>query len=194
MNHKFTRLLLVSGLIVGSTAAIIPYQEVFSRPVQIKQAQTNTASIVEDNNFRFKLNSCLRRGTTVSCSVLITNLDEGREVEISSRTDSWNKIVPPRIIDNEGNEYVPEKIDLGSSKASENKIPTSAEIKLIQGIPTKATFHYEVPQNISKLAILEVNYYLESEKRVRPTYKAEFRDVAITKSANTSTPQNRRKK
>ena len=190
MNNKLTRLLLASGLLVGSTAAIIPNQEVFSIPVQIKQAQTNTAKIVEDNNFRFKFNSCLRRGTTVSCSILITNLDKDRKFEISSNTDNYRNLVSPRIIDSEGDEYLPEKVELGSNSASITKSQYFAEIKLIQGIPTKATFHYNVPQNISKLAIVAVNYYLESEKKRSIAYKAEFRDISITKTA--STPQRKK--
>jgi hypothetical protein len=194
MNHKLTKLLLVSGLVIGSTAAIMTNQKVFSIPVQIKQAQANTANIVEDNDFRFKFNSCLRRGKTVSCSLLITNLDEDRKFEISSSTDNYRNLVSPRIIDSEGDEYLPEKVELGSSSASKPKRQYFAEIKLIQGIPTKATFHYDVPQSISKLAIVEVNYYLESEKRRSVAYKAEFRDVAITIGANTSTPQSPRKK
>lgn len=198
MNNtlKTAQKLVAGGLILGCVISSNVASAIPTTSVKLAQAKTNDSKIVEDNNFKFQFNNCLRRGTTVSCSVLITNLDEDRKVEMSSAVDTWYKIEPPRIIDNEGNEYVPEKVDLGSNTAFKKVIPTTAEIKLIQGIPTKATFHYEVPQNINKLAIVEVNYYLESDKRRKPTYKAEFRDIDITTGAvsRTTTPQNRRKK
>lgn len=181
MNNKLNKLLLASGLLVGSTVAIIPNREVFSIPVQIKQAQATTANVVEDNNFRFKLNSCSRRGKAVSCSLLITNLDKDRELRLWSGSNN-----SPRIMDREGNEYLPKKVDLGSKTTGNatNYVGT----KLMQGIPIKAAFHYDVPQNISKLAILEVNYVLSGST----PNKAEFRDVSIVMSANTSTPQRKK--
>lgn len=192
---KIAQKLVAGGLILGCVISNNAISAIPTNSVKLAQAKTNNSKIVEDNNFKFQFNNCLRRGTTVSCSVLITNLDSDRKVEITSLADTFFNIYPPRIIDNEGNEYVPEKVELGSNTAFKKVIPTSAEIKLIKGIPTKATFHYEVPQNINKLAIVEVNYYLESEKRRKPTFKAEFRDIDITTGAASRTmPQNRRKK
>lgn len=179
MNNKLTRLLLVSGLVIGSTTALITNQKVFGNAVQTKQAQPNNANIFEDDDFRFKLNSCSRRGKIVSCNLLVTNLDKDRRVGISS--GSWNNPTAPRIIDSEGNEYLPEKVDLGSKTINRGNI---IYIKLIQGIPIKAAFYYDIPQNISKLAILEVNYISNGFG------KAEFRDISITKSA--STPQRKK--
>ena len=181
MNNKLTRLLLISGLVIGSTAAIMTNQKVFGSTVQTKEAQTNVANIVEEDNFRFKLNSCSRRGKTISCSLSITNLDKDRELRFWSGSNN-----SPRIIDSEGNEYFPKKVDLGSktTATTNNYVVT----KLIQGIPIKAAFHYDVPQNISKLAILEVNYVLSGSI----PNKAEFRDISIVMGANTSTSQRKK--
>ncbi|MBA3920773.1 MAG: hypothetical protein H0X31_03295 [Nostocaceae cyanobacterium] len=53
MNNRFTQLLLVSGLIIGSAAAIIPSKQAFGNVSQIKQVKKNNFKIVEDNNFKF---------------------------------------------------------------------------------------------------------------------------------------------
>ncbi|MBA3920774.1 MAG: hypothetical protein H0X31_03300 [Nostocaceae cyanobacterium] len=114
-------------------------------------------------------------------------MDEDRNVQIAS---SHYGGTPPRIIDVEGNEYVPQNLRFGSQDAFKEVIPVSATVKLLRGIATKVTINYEVPQNISKLAVIELDYKLGE----RNECKTEFRDIDITGTTSISTPQRQRQK
>lgn len=196
MNNKLTRLLLVSSLVAANTIAIMP-ASMASNIVQTKQTKANNSKIVEDNNFRFQIQSCLRKGSTVNCGVLITNLDsEDRKIAFFTTEEPYDfKITPPRIIDIEGNEYSPETIQIGSDKAFGGGLYKRIDKRLIRGIPTKVNLNFSVPPTVSKLAVIEVNYLLDVGNNKTEPFKGELRDVEIAGATSTpTTPQRRRKK
>lgn len=148
MNYTVTRLLLVIGLIVSNVAAVIPCQEAFGESVPTKQVKTNTNLVIaEDDNFKFMIQSCLRKGQTVSCEVLITNPSSEDKTITVRAGQVWGNGAHPRIIDIEGNEYYPDTIAIGQSVASRDggSLGSTLEKRFLRGIPTKVNFTFSVP-------------------------------------------------
>ena len=115
----------------------------------VKQSKGET--VIEQDNFKFELQRCQRGGQGVTCQFLIANIgDADRKLELMGDSNAGNK---SRIFDFSGNEYGAKSSQLGESA---NKI--AAGTTLIRGIPVKGSIQFELPQQITRLAVLEVGY------------------------------------
>ncbi len=86
------------------------------------------------NGFLFELQGCTLSGSSVECDLLITNNKEDRVLIVYSRTYGAES----RLIDPNGNEYIADKVLLGSSRNSIGPRST-----LATGIPTRAKIMFE---------------------------------------------------
>jgi hypothetical protein len=138
----------------------------------VKQSKAEQVFEDEENGFKWELQNCRRTGQKVTCNFLVTNVgQEDRSVHI----DTYES----RMFDLSGNKY--------SAKGSQ--VGNSQLITLIKGIPTKGSIIFELPQEITKVAILEMVLY-----RITPgSTKLQFRDVNISTSqaSNPTNPGNR---
>jgi hypothetical protein len=145
---------------VGVTAATLAYLPRVSATPEIVAGgvkQSKAEQVIEYNGLKWELQNCQRGGQRVICNFLITNIgQEDNNVHLSTSS---------RIFDLSGNEYSAKETQVGKNNYSTT---------LIRGIPTKASISFELPREITKFAVLEVNTLNDG------TIK--FRDVNISGS------------
>jgi len=120
---------------------------------------------VEVNNFTFELLQCKISGTSIACTVLITNNAEDRLLQLSgdSRT---------RVIDDLGNESKFGRLQIGPDSTTNWVIERS----FVSGIPTKAVFTFEnLSPQATFVALLEIRCYSDKE------FKAQLRNIPVTR-------------
>ena len=129
---------------------------------QQRTAISNSSQVFEANGIKFELQRCVRSGKAVNCDVLITNLGD-KDEEFYLFTNS------SRLIAVSGDEFPATQVNVGKQLSS------ILRTKFVSQIPIKASFSFEaVPQNMSKLALVEIAYSGQSE-----TETAQFRNVVI---------------
>lgn len=137
--------------------------------------QSKAEQVIEEKGLKWELLNCSRAGQKVNCNFLVTNVgQEDNNVDLESDSDS-------RIFDLSGNEYPAKGSQIGKSQSFES---FASSTTLIRGIPTKASVSFELPQEITKLAVLEVATYFDG--------KIQFRNVNVSSSqaSNPATPGN----
>jgi len=95
----------------------------------------------------------------------IGNKDEGLRLYGS---DSW---YGSRVFDLSGNEYLAVAAQMGLSQNAQY-----ADVELIRNIPTRANVRFELPLEVSDMALLKVDYHGGTGNHTN----VQFRDVAIT--------------
>jgi hypothetical protein len=173
-SKKFALVTALSSLMFGTVAATAiasasPADATTSAATlaQTSQQEKPTAQVVEDNDFKFQLQSCQRAGKKVTCSLLITNLaNRDRPLRLNNNSRSF---------DFSGNEYFAYRAQIGKDRG------TGTRTKLLTGIPIKASVSFELPQSATQLAAIEIAYnsyydYLHHDGTVK------FRDVDIISS------------
>ena len=90
----------------------------------------------------FDLVECKRDGNGITCNFIITSKEKDREVWINNKS---------RVIDDMGNEFRVDKMQLGNDSGSCN-----VSVKLPADIPVKAHLTFNISSQASALAILEV--------------------------------------
>lgn len=138
-------------------------------PQNLSQANSVSQLSFKNEEFQFDLQKCQRKQGIVTCDFLWKNIaDKNRNVGIGNGSS-----IRSRCFDFSGNEYFPQEVQLGKSQGKE------AYIRLIPGIAVKASLRFELPQDITKLAVLEVKYDNVSGGQFQ---SAEFRNVDIVVS------------
>jgi mRNA-degrading endonuclease HigB of HigAB toxin-antitoxin module len=197
--RKFIKVIAVSNLIVAMSAATATALSA-SQPAattsnatlaqRAEQGTSTATQTFEDNGLKFDLKNCQRVQQTVTCNLLITNFgNPDRQVGLYGN-HNYVYVPKPQIFDDSGNQYVVKQVQFGKEKST-----TNAWTTLIKGIPVKATISFELPQEVTKLAVLEV--VVSNDRRYSPDYlqgKAQFRDVDIVASNPSSVPRNTPKK
>ncbi|BAZ18915.1 hypothetical protein NIES4071_108000 (plasmid) [Calothrix sp. NIES-4071] len=102
------------------------------------------------NNFKFQFQGCQRNGERVDCSLLITNLDKDRNLEIYA---SYNDIIS-RVIDNKGKVYFAKEVQFGGEKTY-----NFLRVNMIKDIQFEAVLSYEVNSEVDKFEAVEIRYY-----------------------------------
>jgi hypothetical protein len=127
----------------------------------------------EDVNLKFEAQSCQKTGTTeVTCDVLITNLDaqSRQEIKLSVNADS---VPNTDAIDSSGTVYPAQRAESGSGFSDVEEPNGSVcgcfAVNLASDIPTKITFVFEIPQEVTELAALDVGYLLSASGATRKT-------------------------
>ncbi len=172
--RKLVKTIALSSLIFGNTVTGVMAAPI-SRPTattsatklaqRLKQETPKAQQTVEDNGFKFELQNCQRATQRVTCSFLITNIEQqDRDLTLWVNASSNS-----RIFDSSGNEYIAKEAQLGRDRST-----FGATTRLIRSIPAKASVSFDLPQELTKLAVLEVGYDIGR--------KLQFRDVSIVGS------------
>ena len=155
-----------------ATVALSSLPSVTATPGIVAQnvKQSKAEQVIEENGLKWELLNCSRASQKVICNFLVTNVgqEDRRGVLLS---DS-------RIFDLFGNEYLAKGSQIGKSQSSINSSTT-----LIRGITTKASVSFELPQEITSFAVLEVS---------SSDGKFQFRDVNVrgVQASNPTNPVN----
>ncbi len=142
----------------------------FSKPVKAVSTSASKSKAVQSTEvqgFTFELKECKRSGESVTCTLLVTNNEEDRELRLYANDGSRKS----RIFDNLGNEYIARRCKIGNK---EN--PYNAEILLVSGIPTKAILSFtKISLETTGVALLEVRC------RSGDDFKVQFRNIPFSK-------------
>lgn len=114
-----------------------------------------TQKTVEDDKYKLKidLQGCKRKNQNVSCYFLFTNTGE-KDIELFlSSNASGNGWHPSRVIDSSGNEYIAKTAKVSSTVDSQY-----VKIRLSRNILIKASLDFQIPEQITDLALIEVVY------------------------------------
>lgn len=164
-----------------ATVALSYLPIVNATPTKVAQGlkQSKGEEVDEDNNLKFRFQDCKRGGKNVVCNVLATNLKNENQVVYFN--DGKGKV---RIIDVDGNQYLG-KLIVNSQPQDDQFLSTN----LIYGTPTKLSYSFEIPREVTKIAALEVNYTFPGYSKYS---KVVFRDITIGASQQASNPTNPR--
>lgn len=136
---------------------------------------SSAANSVVAEGITFEVSSCEIAGTSLTCSVGVTN---------GSREDLEVSFLPyrSRIIDNSGNEYHCQRYRFGSKQAAYYgpfNYP-SLDNTLVSGTPTNLVMTFEkVPEEVSKIALLEIGCSLGRRGTGRE-FAAQMRSIPVT--------------
>jgi hypothetical protein len=105
----------------------------------------NTPAIYEDDRIKISLQDCSRKQQDLICQATLTSRGGDRLIDLNG-----NNV---KLVDLEGNEYLPTSLRL-ANRASENN---SIKTELIENIPFKASFIFsKVPTNLVQVALLQI--------------------------------------
>ena len=137
----------------------------------------NTAKL-QVKDYIFELKGCKLMGDKVVCEVLIINRSSDIEMTMWFPGSTMQNHRYSRIIDDTGNEYRVERMNLGSSSGGFNWQGRFVSSILVSGVPTKSAFLFSgVNQNIKRLSLLEIGCEDERNK----DFVAQFRNIPLTK-------------
>ena len=185
---KSIKALALSTIMFGAgasvaTVALSYLPNANATPIKVAQGlkQSKAEEVDEDNNLKFRFQDCKRGGKNVVCNVLTTNLkNENREIVFHA-----GRVIRGRIIDVDGNQYIGQLIVKGEALGDYNEVATN----LIYGTPTKLSYIFEVPREVTKIAALEVNYKIRGNNYGND-YKVVIRDITIggSQASNSTNP------
>lgn len=186
---NFFNVFALSAVMFGAgatvaTVALSYLPTVNATPTTIAQGlkQSKGEEVDEENNLKFRVQDCKRVGKNVVCDVLATNLKkENQQLWIS-----WSTLTRGRVIDSSGNQYIAKQTQIGQSISKDGE---ALAANLIGGIPTKISYTFEIPREVTNLAAVEVNYKISGTSI---DSKVAIRDVSISSSqaSNSANPGN----
>ncbi|AFZ03291.1 hypothetical protein [Calothrix sp. PCC 6303] len=143
---KLIKASILSTFIFGNVANISP---VFA---QSTSGQSSQAKQVDRRyNLSFEYRGCQRANTRVTCDVVVTNFsDINRQVSFGASFPDYRT----NVLDSAGNLYTSSSIQTNSYQQGKDK----ALINLAPGIPTKLTFNFRIPIQITELTALDLGY------------------------------------
>jgi len=131
-----------------------------------KPTPAQTAMQVEVKNFLFALQGCKKAGTQVTCSLMITNQAEDRDLMLSAGFGNT------KLFDTNGNVFNASGGRLGNQESS------SPYLRLVSKIPTRAAVYFEkVTSETNGIALLDIGLCVACAG-VQAT--AQFRDVPLS--------------
>jgi hypothetical protein len=143
---KLIRATILSSFILGSIANVSPIS------AQSTSGQSNQAKQVDRRyNLSFEHRGCQRAKTRVTCDVVVTNFsDINRQISFGASFPDYRT----NIIDPAGNLYTSNSIQTNSYQQGKDKVL----IDLAPEIPTKLTFNFKIPTQITELTALDLGY------------------------------------
>jgi hypothetical protein len=183
---NLVKVLALSTVMFGAGATVatvalsyLPMVNASSISIAQGLKQSKAEEVDEENNLKFRVQDCKRVGKNIICNVLATNLKkENQELWIS-----WSTSTRGRVIDSSGNEYIAKQTQIGQSISKDGE---SLGANLIGGIPTKISYTFDIPREVTNLAAVEVNYRISG---TTINGKVAIRDVSIGAS-QASNPAN----
>jgi TolB-like protein len=122
---------------------------------------------IEAKGFTFTLQKCERSGDSVTFYFIITNNKEDRVLSLYNNSG--------RVIDNLGNEYTSQLVQLGQSIARRNYTGI-AESNLVSDVPIKASINFDIIEAEAEfIRILEI--YLHGDEN----FKVQFHNIQFSK-------------
>ena len=116
-------------------------------PVSTSPQNTSAIQIVEDNDYRTKLQGCKRSAENIKCDLLITNL---------LNKDRYFRLLTSgsRMISDAGDEFISKEVQIGIKSGKFYSGNT-----LVSSIPVKGSITFEgVPRQINNFSLLELKY------------------------------------
>ncbi|MBW4644685.1 MAG: hypothetical protein KME23_17125 [Goleter apudmare HA4340-LM2] len=155
-EHLVAGIAFCCGVVATSVISVSLPQAVAqrtSRETLVAQSIVN-----EENALKFESRGCQRtKPTQVSCDVLITNIGKERQTLRFAVSPNYDP-VRTNAIDASGTVYTAQTIQSGAGLTGGSKGGEYFNISLAVGIPTKVTSTFEIPQEITNLAALDVGY------------------------------------
>jgi hypothetical protein len=155
--RSLTKVAAISSLIVGtvaSSAMAVPVCQTITQKSQEKILVSQ--SVDEDSNLKFESRGCYRtKSNSVTCDVLVTNLATTRQqVKFSGNVNvGWIT----NAIDASGTVYGA-KLAKSGTQESTTSGAFYISSNFASGIPTKVTFVFEIPKEVTELLALDVGY------------------------------------
>jgi hypothetical protein len=162
--HDFSNNLLSKSLFkkfITATITIccgVTSTDVLAMPVNSKMTQKSldkfliAQSVDEDTNLKFESRGCYRtKSTKVICDVLVTNLGNTRPKILFGATDTYKPLT--NAIDSSGTVYATNEVIAGGSSTK-----YKVDLEFAPGIPTKVSFIFEIPPQVTELTALDVGY------------------------------------
>jgi hypothetical protein len=142
------------GLVLGTCIQMVaPTIFVSKTAAQTPSEQSSSIKQVDRRyNISFEYKGCQRAksNTRVACEVIATNFNENY---LKVSFGASNKQYQTRAVDNFGNVYTSGSLQLNQYD-SRDKILTD----LPPGIPTKLTFNFKIPKQVTELSALDLGY------------------------------------
>ncbi len=160
----------VGNIVCGT---LVPQTTSQDTPIQPQQ--------VEQNGFRFELQSCDRNGDTVECSLLITNVGQrSRDLKLYSSQARGTGRSPSRAISTSGEEFATTIYELGNDRTTSS---WRVRNTLASGVPMRAkfTFNNVLPQT-TQLALVDIGFGVLDTGTISTNFSgstAQFRNVVI---------------
>jgi len=185
MCYKYGKTLIkVQFRNIPLTMGIIPtiQKEEVQEQTERKETSKEALKKVEVEKFTFELTKCeMSSGGRVTCDLLITNSDKDRELSPYAT----------RIIDDSGNEYEAECIQLGSSTSKKGggagfaiSPCVSARNLLVSGVPMRAIITFDnISQETRSIALLEINcsVCLDTAELKWKKFSVQLRNIPLSK-------------
>ena len=153
--------LALSTLMFGAgasvaTVALSYLPNANATPIKVAQGlkQSKGEVIDEKNGLKFQFQDCKRGIKTVVCNVLATNLnDNDPEIIFYGNYGASSGQGNSKVIDVSGNEYIAKLVKIGQNQNFQD-----LRTHLIKGVPTKISLIFEIPQEVTNLAALELDF------------------------------------
>lgn len=146
--------------------------------INIPAKPANQAKLVQVDDqagLKSELQECKRvNSKTVICDVLNTNQKGENQLVSFHGVYKYSGLIGTNstAIDISGSVHYAKLVKIGDVENTLN-----VEIPLIPGVPTKVSFTFEVPLEVTKLAAVEISYYPYNIKQYQ---KLAFRNINIT--------------
>lgn len=135
------------------------------KPKPSREVQSSQPALTREE-FTFSFEKCVASGTTVICSLTVTNDGEDRKLYVYGN----GSYGITRLYDNLGNEYAATQAKLGSSQGD-----GEVEKTMIRGIPIDVIFTFQgVSREASSVAVLEVAYWVTNSATIK------YRDIPFS--------------
>jgi hypothetical protein len=187
--NNIVKVLALSTVMFGAGATVatvalsyLPMVNASSTKIAQGSKQSKPEEIDEKNGLKFQFQDCKRGTKIMICNVLVTNFEKDNQLLSFQYIGGSSKRA--RIVDVDGNQYI--GIQLLNGKELES---SQSSTNLISGIPTKLTFKFEIPTEVTKLVVLEVNYIYPYAAK---DGKVALRDITIggSQASNPANPEN----
>jgi hypothetical protein len=168
-----------------ATVALSYLPMVNATPTKLAQGlkQSKGEVIDEKNGYKFQFQDCKRGIKTVVCNVLATNLNEDNpKLYLFADYFSSTGPVKSKAVDVSGNEYIAKLVKVGQNQNS-----SYFQTHFIKGVPTKVSLSFEIPQEVTNLAGLQLDY----SKDVFSSFaNAQFQNITIggSQASNPANP------
>ncbi|WP_158224881.1 hypothetical protein [Brunnivagina elsteri] len=170
----------LTGLVLGTCVQIVaPTLVVSKAAAQTPSAQSSAIKQTDKRyNITFEYRGCQRAKskTQVVCEVIATNFNDNYlKISFGARNEQYQT----RAVDNLGNVYTSASLQLNQYD-SRDKIQTD----LAPGIPTKLTYNFKIPEQVTELSALDLGYLTVS--RIDTVGRISLSNIGAIASASTA--------